>query len=92
MTVMDHGATYRVRMDAKRRPTLPASLLHEAGIEPDHELVAWSDGHGRVVLEDPLVMLAAFQSAVAKGKREVGFTGSLVDDLFADRAADASGS
>lgn len=87
MTVTD-TTTYRVRLDGKRRPTLPAALLDDAGINPAHELVAHTDGHGRVILEDPLVMLATFQHAVAEGKREHGITGSLVDDLIADRAAD----
>lgn len=77
-------------MDGKRRPTLPAALLEDAGINPAHELVAHTDGHGRVILEDPLVMLAAFQHTVAEGKREQGITTSLVDDLIADRAADPS--
>jgi hypothetical protein len=35
-------------------------------------------------------MLAAFQQAVSDGMAETGFTGSLVDDLLADRAADES--
>jgi DNA-binding transcriptional regulator/RsmH inhibitor MraZ len=90
VTVTDLNATYRLRLDGKRRPTLPASLLDDAGIDPAHELVARTDGHGRVVLEDPLVMLAAFQDAVAADKRTHGIVGSLVDDLLADRAADPS--
>lgn len=57
VTATDAGMKYRVRMDGKRRPTLPAALLDEAGIDPAHELVAYADGHGRVVLEDPTVML-----------------------------------
>jgi hypothetical protein len=81
---------YRIRFDSKRRPTLPASLLEEAGIDPTHELVAHADGRGRLVIEDPAELLASFQAAVAAGVRQAGVTGSLVDDLVADRAADAA--
>ena len=81
---------YRVILDAKRRPTLPTALLEEAGIDPTSELVAHTDRKGRIILEDPLEMLAAFQAAVAEGVAKSGFSGSLVDDLLADRAADES--
>jgi len=84
--------TFRVGLDAKRRPTLPAALLREAHIDPSHDLIARADGEGRIVLEDPVAMLAAFQSAVLAGKAERGFVGSLADDLLADRAADDSAS
>lgn len=90
MSTMGFSPAYRVHVDAKRRPTLPAALLAEAGIDATHELVARADGHGRIVLEDPLEILAAFQNSVADGMRDLGTTGSLVDDLLADRAADAS--
>ncbi len=83
------ASSYRLPLDAKRRPTLPAALLAEAGIDATHELVARADGPGRVVLEDPLSVLAAFQAAVAGGKQLRGFEGSLAEDLLADRAADA---
>ena len=82
--------SYRLHLDARRRPTLPPALLEEAGIDPTHELVAHSDGRGRVVLEDPLVALAAFQDAVSKGMRRNGYEGSLVEDLLSDRSADES--
>ena len=79
---------YRVSLDAKRRPTLPAALLREARIDPTHELIARADGEGRIVLEDPSALLAAFQSEVLAGKAHHGVTGSLADDLMEDRAAD----
>jgi bifunctional DNA-binding transcriptional regulator/antitoxin component of YhaV-PrlF toxin-antitoxin module len=81
---------YRVTMDSKRRPTLPAALLEEAGIDPASELIAHADGKGRIILDDPQAMLAAFQTAVLQGMAETGFTGSAVDDLLADRATDPS--
>ncbi len=81
---------YRVHVDAKRRPTLPAALLAEANIDPSHDLVAHADGLGRIVLEDPLAVLAAFQDDVLAGKAEQGIDTCLVEDLLADRVADAS--
>jgi hypothetical protein len=81
---------YRVQVDAKRRPTLPAALLAEARIDPSHELVARADGLGRIVLEDPLAVLASFQADVLAGKSRLGNQGSVVEELLADRAADAS--
>ncbi len=83
-------AIYRVHLDGKRRPTLPAALLADAGLSSTRELVAHTDRTGRVILEDPLVMLARFQRAVAADKHNHGMTTSLVDDLIADRAADPS--
>lgn len=92
MTTTPYTAGYRVPLDAKRRPTLPAALLVEAGIDPTHELVARADGPGRVVLEDPLTVLAGFQAAVAEGKRAQGSPSDcLADDLLADRSCDAIG-
>lgn len=92
-SMSDHRAGfatgYRLRFDAKRRPTLPSALLEEAGIDTSHEVVAHVEGPGRVVLEDPLVMLAAFQAEVVKGLEETGFTGDLSDELIAERATEA---
>jgi hypothetical protein len=90
MTALGFHSSYRLHLDARRRPTLPPALLEEAGIDPSHELVAHADGRGRLVLEDPLVALAAFQDAVAEGLRQEGHDGSLIDDLLAERAADTS--
>jgi bifunctional DNA-binding transcriptional regulator/antitoxin component of YhaV-PrlF toxin-antitoxin module len=89
MSTMGYGPGYRVLVDTKRRLTLPAALLAEAGIDATHELAARADGHGRIILEDPLKVLAAFQNSVAHGMRELGGSGSLVEDLLADRVADA---
>ena len=46
-------AVYNVRLDSKRRPTLPAELLAEIGLD-DHagsNLVAHPMGKGRLMLE-----------------------------------------
>ena len=89
--VLKRGASYRVRLDDRRRPTLPPGLLEEAGIVAGHhELVAHVEGPGRVVLEDPMALLGAVQQAVAAGKRTRGVQETLVNDLLADRSDDAS--
>lgn len=81
---------FRVSLDSKRRPTLPVALLEEARIDPSHELIARADGEGRIVLEDPSALLAAFQRKVLEGKADQGVAGSLADELMEDRAIDLS--
>ncbi|MGC8511947.1 MAG: hypothetical protein ACP5P1_02765 [Acidimicrobiales bacterium] len=51
--------------------------------------MAHVEGPGRVVLEDPLVLLTAFQAEVLKELEETGYTGDLCDELIAERAAEA---
>lgn len=88
---LTRGASYRVRLDDRRRPTLPPALLEEAGIRAGrHELVAHVEGPGRVVLEDPTALLGALQEAVAAGKRARRVQGTLVEELLADRVHDTS--
>lgn len=77
-----------VTMDSKRRPTLPAALLKEAGLADARELLAAVEGPGRIVLQDPDVALVDFQNQVAAGVRESGFETELDSDLLADRSAD----
>lgn len=77
-----------VTMDSKRRPTLPAALLKEAGLADARELLVVVEGPGRIVLQDPDVALADFQNQVAAGVRESGFEAELDSDLLADRSAD----
>ena len=88
MEMVGFSTSYRVHVDAKRRPTLPAAVLAAAGVSGSRELVVRADGLGRIVLEDPAILLAEFQSAVARGKAAAGFQGSLAEDLAADRAAE----
>jgi bifunctional DNA-binding transcriptional regulator/antitoxin component of YhaV-PrlF toxin-antitoxin module len=80
--------SFNVSVDDKRRPTLPAALVREAGVEGVRELVARVDGPGRIVLEDPATLLAAFQAKVAQGRAGAGGGVSMADRLAADRAAD----
>ena len=54
------------------------------------DLVAYVDGPGRVVLEDPTALLGALQKSVAAGKHERHIRGSLVDRLLEDRRNDKS--
>jgi hypothetical protein len=83
--------SYRVHLDDRRRPTLPAALLFEAGIEANvHELVARSDGPGRVVLEDPLAQLMALQELVALETSARDATRDLALELIEERRADSS--
>jgi hypothetical protein len=81
---------YRVRLDGKRRPTLPARLLAEAEIEAGEELMARAEGKGRIVLEEPAVALSALQAAVAEGKQSRGITQGLAERLADERSSDTS--
>ena len=88
---LPHKTSYLVRLDGRRRPTLPSALLEEAGIMAGpQELVARVDGPGRVVLEDPTTLLEALQKNAAAHKRERHLRGSLVDRLLEDRRDDKS--
>lgn len=85
------GTTFCVHLDTKRRPTLPARLLEDAGLAGVSELVARADGRGRIVLEDPAAMLDALQERLAGALSETGESPeSVADSLLADRAADTS--
>ncbi len=79
---------YVLRMDAKRRPTLPAALLEEAALTPGSELIARAEGKGRIVLETPDAIKRRVRERAAAGRRRTGRTDSAVDSLLADRAAD----
>jgi hypothetical protein len=86
-----HMISYLVRLDGRRRPTLPSALLEEAGIMVgSQELVAYVEGPGRVVLEDPTALLGALQKSVAAHKRERHIRGPLADRLLEDRRDDKS--
>lgn len=86
----DGMLTFRVRVDGKRRPTLPVELLRCANLEGARELVAHVEGSGRIVLEDPDASLAAFQALVEDGMARTGFCGDISQDLLDDRRSDRS--
>ena len=90
---MTSPVSFRLRLDGKRRPTLPQSLLDAAGVGPGQDLVAHVEGPGRIVLEAAATVLAGLQAAVRAGKTShgsTGSTGSLAAELLADRLADSS--
>lgn len=83
--------SYRVRLDSRRRPTLPTALLAAAGIDDaGAELIARVEGPGRVVLEDPLALLREVQATIAAEMAERHDTCDLAMELIAQRQLDAS--
>lgn len=84
-------AGFRVHLDAKRRPTLPARLLDEAGVAGERDLIARVDAPGRIILEDPALALSELQDRVAAQLDAMGqSTSELIESLLADRDADTS--
>lgn len=81
---------YVLRLDAKRRPTLPAALLAEAALKPDSELIARADGAGRIVLETAEAVKRRVRDRAVAGRARTGRTESAVDSLLVDRATDRS--
>ena len=59
---------FRVKVDAKRRPTLPQSLLDAAGVGGGEDLIAHLEPPGRIVLEGPATVLARLQETIRAGK------------------------
>jgi len=83
--------SYRVRLDSRRRPTLPTALLDEAGIEDEGvELIARAEGLGRIVLEDPLSLLREVQATIAAEMVESHDITDMAMDLIAERQLDTS--
>lgn len=84
------GVPVRLRLDDKRRTTLPPALLAAAGVGPGADLVARVEAPGRIVLESPAAILAGLQAAVRQGAPTRGHTRSLVEELLAERAVEAA--
>jgi hypothetical protein len=82
--------TWPVALDVKRRPTLPAALLEEAGIVPTEALVAHTAGEGVIVLETRAAIRRRLRERYAEGRRRTGRSGSAMEELLAERAADRS--
>lgn len=60
---MDIGTTgttsalrFAVRLDSRRRPTLPAALLDSIGVGPGDSLIASLGPDGRIILEKPSIV------------------------------------
>lgn len=86
MTIM----TRVVRMDTKRRPTLPSELLDAAGISIGEDLVASTSGDGAVVLRSRSASLHLIRDEISEGfghASPVQDVPSLREDRDADDAA-----
>lgn len=79
-----------VALDVKRRPTLPAALLEEAGIAPNDPLVAHTAAEGVIVLETRAAIRRRLRERYAEGRRRTGASGSPTEELLAERLADGS--
>lgn len=84
------NGSYPITLDARRRPTLPAELLAESGLDPRDELVAYAE-EGRIVLSTRAALLARVQDvfAAAPGLRDVDPAALLESLRASDREAEA---
>ncbi len=82
---MTHAET---EVNQQGRVTIPARLRAELGMGPGAKVVAYAE-NGRLVLEDRAHLLARLQEQVALAAAEAGRTGSAVDELLAERRAEA---
>jgi AbrB family looped-hinge helix DNA binding protein len=72
------------------RVTIPAPLRQQLGLVPGSRAVAYIDD-GRLVIEDRRHLLARLQDQVARLADAAGAeAGSVVDELLAERRADAA--
>lgn len=71
------------------RVTIPAQMRHAVGIGPGSSLVCYLE-NGRVVLEDRRHLVARIQDVVLAAEAAAGRTGSAVDELLAERRAEAA--
>jgi AbrB family looped-hinge helix DNA binding protein len=71
------------------RLTIPAQVRRAAGITPGQTLVVYVDD-GRVVLEERGHLLARLQDEAIAAAAAAGHAGSAVDELLADRRAEAA--
>lgn len=69
--------------------TIPAHVRRAAGIEPGQTLVVYVEA-GRVVLEERAHLLARIQHKLITASAERGHTGSVVEELIAERHAEAT--
>ena len=71
------------------RVTIPVQVRRAAGIEPGQTLVVYVE-NGRVVIEERAHLLARIQDEAIRAAAAAGHTGSAVDELIADRRAEAA--
>jgi hypothetical protein len=85
MTALSETTYWRVRLDDRRRPTLPPELLAAAGIPTGAELNARVASDGVIVLETRDAVLARIREHMAP----LMGSGSEVDAFLADRREQA---
>lgn len=78
-----------VEVNPQGRVTIPAQMRSELGLTPGSKVVAYIED-GRLVLEDRAHLLARIQDQVMQTAAEQGHTGSVVDELLAERRAEAT--
>jgi len=71
------------------RLTIPVQVRRAAGITPGQTLVVYVDD-GRVVLEERGHLLTRLQDEAIAAASAAGHTDNAVDDLLADRRAEAA--
>lgn len=71
------------------RVTIPAQVRRAAGIEPGQTLVVYVED-GRVVIEERAHLLTRIQDEAIRAAAVAGHTGSAVDELIAERRAEAA--
>jgi AbrB family looped-hinge helix DNA binding protein len=69
--------------------TIPAQVRRAAGIEAGQTLVVYVED-GRVVIEERAHLLTRIQDEAIRAAAAAGHTGSAVDELIADRRAEAA--
>jgi bifunctional DNA-binding transcriptional regulator/antitoxin component of YhaV-PrlF toxin-antitoxin module len=80
------GSTYRLALDDRGRLVLPARLRREAHLEPGGRVIVTPDPEGAGVRVEAAADYALrLQGAFSPA------TGSLVDELLAERRAEAEG-
>jgi len=78
-----------VLVNPQGRVTIPAALRRELGIDPGTTVVAYVE-EGRLVLERRAHLLARLQARVAEASAASGQTSSVVEELLAERRAEAA--
>jgi AbrB family looped-hinge helix DNA binding protein len=87
MAIPEQAGQAQLTASPDGRVTIPAQLRRAAGIEAGQRLVAYVED-GRVVLEEWGHLLRRVQARVAAAT--AGHPGSAVDDLIAERRAEAA--
>ena len=76
---------WKVRLDSRRRPTLPEEVMKAAGLEPGAELRISVPEEGCLVIETPARILKR-----AKSRIKTKGSGREVDAFLEQRAAEAA--